>query len=93
MENFVYIVLCHLFGDYFLQSDYLAANKGKDWYILFVHSALYCIPFIVVFGLDIGAFYIFVTHFVVDAAKARWNDINLFQDQVIHYVVACLTYL
>ena len=34
-------IMAHVFGDYFLQTDYLAGNKGKDNYILLIHCFLY----------------------------------------------------
>ena len=35
------ILFAHSLGDYFLQSDYLAMNKGKDNYLLCIHAILY----------------------------------------------------
>lgn len=32
------ILFAHSLGDYFLQTDYLAINKGKDNYILCIHA-------------------------------------------------------
>ena len=29
--------MCHLLGDYFFQSEYIADTKGKNWYHLFIH--------------------------------------------------------
>jgi len=87
------IVLCHLVGDYVLQGDYLAMNKGKDWYILFVHSALYCIPFILVFGFSKASVCLLMMHFIVDMFKARYNALNIAQDQSLHYLAAILFYI
>ena len=39
------LVICHLIGDYFLQSDFIAKTKGQNWYHLFVHCILYVVPF------------------------------------------------
>ena len=47
IKKIVLIVLCHLFGDYVLQCDFIASTKGKNWYHLFVHCALYCLPFLI----------------------------------------------
>lgn len=44
LHTIVLIVLCHLIGDYVLQCDFIAQTKGKNWYHLFVHCALYCVP-------------------------------------------------
>ena len=56
------IILCHLFGDYVLQCDYIAKSKGDNWYHLFVHCALYTLPFCFCFGYNIGALVIFISH-------------------------------
>ena len=96
LEKIILVVLCHLFGDYVLQSDYIANNKGSDWYILFVHSALYCVPFIAVFGMRdnlLHLLYIFVVHFFTDAMKARVGKIGIWEDQIIHYVAAIAAYV
>ena len=92
IEKIIYIVLCHLFGDYVLQSDFIAKTKCSNWYHLFVHCALYCVPFIVVFGLDWKVLSLFITHMIVDLLKARWNKISYTQDQVLHYAVALVLY-
>ena len=38
--------MCHLLGDYFFQSEYIADTKGKNWYHLFIHCVLYSFPFV-----------------------------------------------
>lgn len=88
VEKIITIILCHLVGDYALQSNYLAANKGKNWYLLLVYSALYCIPFIFAFGISIYVGIIFTIHVIVDALKARYDKIGIWEDQIMHYVVA-----
>lgn len=93
IRSIIAIVLCHLVGDYLFQGDYLATNKGKDWYILFVHCALYCLPFLVIFGLTWKIGILFATHIVIDAAKARYNKIDIVTDQVLHYVIAFILFV
>ena len=93
MENIFLIVICHLIGDYVLQSDLIATTKGPNWYHLFVHCALYVVPFYIFFGLDWRIGILFVVHIVVDPLKARWNKTTYFQDQVIHYATAFALYI
>lgn len=93
MENIFLIVICHLIGDYVLQSDFIATTKGSNWYHLFVHCALYVVPFYIFFGLDWRIVILFVVHIVVDPLKARWNKTTYFQDQVIHYATAFALYI
>ncbi len=90
-ENLFKIVACHLIGDYVLQSDYVSKNKGKNWYILFVHSFLYCVPWAVTFGKDDSRLPIlFSTHMVIDALKARYKKIDIVDDQVLHYLIGLM---
>ena len=88
----IYIVFCHLIGDYVLQSDFIASTKGKNWYHLFVHCALYCVPFLLVFGLSWQLAIIFISHLIIDPLKARYNKITYIQDQTLHYLFG-LVYL
>lgn len=86
------LILCHLIGDYVLQTDFIAKTKGTNWYHLIVHCALYCLPFFVVYGLTWQLIFIFITHMVIDPLKARYNKINYITDQLLHYIVM-LVYL
>lgn len=80
-------------GDYVLQCDFIAQTKGKNWYHLFVHCALYALPFYLCFGIDWKLAVLFATHIAIDPLKARWNKITYTQDQVLHYVIAFILYL
>lgn len=81
------LVICHLIGDYFLQSDFIAKTKGQNWYHLFVHCILYVVPFYIAFGLDLRLVIIFISHVIIDALKARYHAISYLGDQVVHYVI------
>ena len=90
LHTIVLIVLCHLIGDYVLQCDFIAQTKGKNWYHLFVHCALYCISFLVVFGWTWQLAVIFISHLIIDPLKARWNKITYTTDQTLHYIIGML---
>lgn len=90
IEQIVKMVLCHLVGDYVLQIDFIAQTKGKNWYHLFVHCALYIVPFYIVFGFDWRLLLLFISHLSIDTLKARWNEISYWQDQALHYLVGLL---
>lgn len=95
LETIFQIIIAHLIGDYVLQSDFIAKTKGSNWYHLFVHSALYVVPFYILFGFDLDGFKLGVLlghHFIIDALKARWGRINYTVDQVCHYLMAVLLY-
>lgn len=86
IELLLKLLFCHLVGDYVLQIDFIAKTKGENWYHLFVHCALYCLPFYVCFGIDLRLLIIFVTHLIVDSLKSRYKKISYIQGQVIHYL-------
>lgn len=103
IELAIVILFAHMFGDYFLQTDYLAKNKGKDNYILFAHCILYSLGIGIVFGIfgktltSIDLALISALHFPIDYIKARgitpkmFGDKNaLILDQIIHYIVLLL---
>lgn len=91
MNEVIRLVLCHLIGDYVLQSDYIAKTKGENWYHLFVHSALYCLPFLIVY--ETSAFPLFLSHMFIDAMKARYKQIGYVMDQFLHYLVLMIALL
>jgi len=64
-------ILCHIFGDYFLQSDWMALNKSKKTYPCLVHCLFYTLPFILLTQEWQALLIIFSSHFVLD----RWHFI------------------
>ena len=90
MLSILYVIVCHLIGDYVLQCDFIAKSKGDNLYHMFVHCFLYCIPFAVVFGMDWKIVTIFLTHILIDLLKARWKKINYVQDQIFHYIIGLI---
>jgi len=76
---FAKLLLAHLIGDYFVQTDWMAMNKTKNtldgWSACFFHSALYSL--VIMIAMTIGAHYstvtclevfgfVFLTHFPID---------------------------
>ncbi len=93
LETLFRIILCHLLGDYVLQSRHIAENKGQNWYLLFVHCFLYVLPFYLVFGFNWKLAVLLIAHILVDPLKARWGIIGYYQDQLIHYLTAVILYM
>ena len=87
MDNVIHLILCHLVGDYVLQCDFIAKTKGSNLYHLFVHCALYCLPFILLYGIDWKIGVLFASHIIIDVLKARFNKISYIIDQILHYIV------
>ena len=94
------LLFAHGLGDYFLQTNYLAINKGKDNYILCIHAILYTFAVALIFGNEISQLWywiILLTHIPIDYIKARgitpkiMGDKNaLILDQVAHYLTLIL---
>lgn len=60
-------LLCHLVGDYVLQSSWMANNKTKRWIPAIVHALVYFLPFIAVFQPSLNASIVMVgTHLIID---------------------------
>lgn len=93
MKNLISVVVCHIVGDYLFQTDYMAREKGKDWYVLFVHCVCYCIPFAYTFGLDARIVGLFATHIMIDALKARYEACGIFVDQLMHYFAGIIIFV
>lgn len=89
-EAIILFVVCHMIGDYVLQTRFVAETKGANWYHLFVHCVLYCVPFMIVFGMTWELAVVFAVHFIVDPLKARWQKIGYVQDQVCHLLCVVL---
>lgn len=93
LEMLIKLVMCHLLGDYPLQIDYIAKTKGENWYHLFVHCFLYVVPFYWLFGWNWQLLVVLVSHFVIDALKARYKKINYITDQLLHYAVLMVYFI
>lgn len=102
----MFVLMAHMMGDYFLQSDYLAMNKGKDNYILLAHSILYSVGVVIVayvMGIEltiIKLLILSIIHFPIDYIKARGittkyigNKNSLILDQAIHYITLLIVIL
>ena len=92
LETIYKLIICHLIGDYVLQSDFIAKTKGENWYHLLVHCILYSVPFYFAFGFSWQLIFVIAMHMVIDPLKARYNKTNYLADQIIHYATL-LVYL
>ena len=61
-------LLCHIFGDFCLQSDYFAMNKAKRSWPCFLHVLTYTACFLFLTVSWKALLVIGVTHFIID----RW---------------------
>jgi hypothetical protein len=63
------LLLCHLVGDYVLQSDWMALEKTKKTIPAIVHAFVYTLPFCVLTQSPGAIAFILFTHFLID----RWR--------------------
>lgn len=59
-------LICHLVGDYVLQTDWMAKNKTSSLFAALVHSFFYALPFSLITGPSWALFVIFSTHIIID---------------------------
>lgn len=73
-----WLLVCHLLGDYVLQSDWMALEKTKQNTAAVAHAVMYTVPFAVYLWLagkydpakgSSAIAFISVTHFIID----RWR--------------------
>lgn len=93
IKAIIKIIMCHLVGDYVLQTDFIATSKGSNWYHLIVHCILYVLPFCITFEFGYELLLLFITHIIIDALKARYKKIGYSLDQILHYAIAFMLYL
>jgi len=62
-------LVCHLIGDYVLQSDWMAARKRQESAAAALHAFAYALPFVVLGVSGLAWVVIVGTHFVID----RWG--------------------
>jgi len=59
-------VIVHIFGDYFLQSDWMATNKKDKVLPCLVHAVIYALPFLILTRSLLALLVISGTHFAID---------------------------
>lgn len=83
---------CHFVGDFAFQSTWMSMEKGKSWEVNFYHCATYTAVFVLFAHSSLLATaLLLVTHFVVDALKARYKVIGpIWLDQILHILTILL---
>jgi hypothetical protein len=73
----------------------MSVEKGKSWEVNFYHCATYTATFVLFAHPSITAVVaLLLTHFVVDALKARYKVIgSIWLDQLLHFVTIILILL
>jgi Protein of unknown function (DUF3307) len=60
------IILAHIVGDYFIQSDWMATEKTSKWLPAIVHGITYTVPYLFVTQNPWPLLIICLTHIVID---------------------------
>ncbi|AUR87418.1 TMhelix containing protein [Vibrio phage 1.101.O._10N.261.45.C6] len=63
-------LLCHLIGDYFLQSEWMVRNKKQSVFVATVHGLVYSLPFLILDITLLQYLLIATSHAVID----RWGE-------------------
>ena len=79
---------CHFVGDFAFQSTWMSVEKGRSWEINFYHCAMYTGTFVLFGHASLTAsILLLITHFIVDALKARYHIIkSIWMDQILHII-------
>lgn len=62
-------IICHLIGDFFLQSDWQALNKYDKKWVALLHSTLYSLPFLFLTQSWLALIVICLSHAIIDHYK------------------------
>jgi hypothetical protein len=70
-------LICHLIGDYVIQSSWMANEKIKKSYVAAIHSLIYSLPFLLL-GISLVAWIaIVIPHFFIDRFRLARHVIYL----------------
>jgi len=89
-----YMILSHLLYDFHWQGEFIANNKGKRIFLLFIHALTWAmivgVP-LVILGKYWWILFLFITHFITDYWKSHQPRIEsnfylIYIDQSIHFL-------
>ena len=60
------VLLCHLVGDYLIQSHWMANTKTTSWWVAILHGVTYTLPFLIITQRPLPLFVIACTHIYID---------------------------
>lgn len=93
-SNLWLLLLAHFIGDFPLQSQFIAMNKNKYWYIMCAHCYIWAgVVSLVLMHLGIFApwkfVFLFIGHYIVDYIKSSQKTIPenwwmIYPDQIFH---------
>ncbi len=100
----IWLIFAHFIGDFALQTDWQAQNKGKLWYVMLVHcmiwTACICVAlqYLGLFHLGKAVFLVAI-HFLIDVMKSGFTDASdpedwwlIYPDQALHFLQCAMVY-
>lgn len=101
----IWLIFAHFIGDWAMQPEWVALNKGKYWFIMFAHCMVWtaCISvaleYLGIFSLwKVG--FLFIGHYLIDlwkcgvyAKKPFCQQVSywhLYEDQLLH-ILQCIS--
>ena len=104
MNNILLLIIFHVVGDFYLQSDEVAKHKENLNSFMLIHSIIYSIPFVLLFiyfKIDVSLFIIItLSHLLIDICsvklKNKYKECLIFcSDQFIHLFIIylCSSYM
>ena len=98
----IWLIFAHFIGDWALQSDWVAQNKGKHWFVLLAHSMIWtacvcvAIEYVGTLGWDHITF-LLLGHFFCDKWKCsctnKFPTWHLYFDQAFHLCQCWVIYI
>jgi len=101
MHNFLWLVMAHFIGDWALQGDWIAQNKGKYPIVMFAHSMIWASCICIALGYigklgPIDLFFLVLFHYLIDIWKCRtsktFDSWHLYVDQFLHICQLVVVY-
>lgn len=97
------MLLAHLLYDFHWQGQFIADNKGKRPFLLFIHAITWtmivCLPLFYYNNFTwLSFWFLFITHFFTDMWKSKQpktdnNFYLIYIDQVIHFLTILIASL
>lgn len=95
MKELIFLIFAHHIGDIALQSDWVAMNKGKYWFVLIWHCIIWagCICIALEYFNSFSLWkpvFLVVGHYCIDLWKCRTSkkldEWRLIVDQMLHFI-------
>lgn len=100
LTKFFWLIVTHFVGDYAIQTEFIAKNKGNDWYIMLVHSIIWAgcvcvgLQYLGLYSLW-KVLFLILGHALMDFLKTRMPTKKwmIFPDQCFHLIQCLIVYL